>query len=228
MNSNSSVSNWYEEYYSVINISGDPKSLFFRKLHRLVEKYADSAHGRDVLEVGAGNGEHMAFVEPSWNSYICTDIREPNRKIKEEILNRGGEFKIADVHKLPFENAKFDRVISTCLFHHLDHPMNAMREILRVVKNGGQITILLPNDPGVLYRFVRKITTLKRAKKAGLLKEVELIHSLEHKNHFLSILSQLQNEIGKNSYRIDGFPFKGLNYNLNALQILNIRKDSNE
>ena len=215
---------WYAKHYSSLNISADQNSVVFKTLHRLIENKADSTFNSNILEVGSGNGEHFSFVERGWKSYTCLDIRTPNRGILNLLRNNECSFQLGDVHSMPFKNSKFDRVISTCLFHHLDNPLVAMMELLRVTKVGGQITILLPNDPGFAYRFFRRHTTLKRVKKSGLQKEQELIHALEHKNHFLSLLVILQDVIKNHSYTIKGFPFPGIRYNLNFVQIINIRK----
>ena len=216
--------NWLQDNYSKVCVSGDPTSWVFKKLHRLLERDSDSSLGKDILEVGAGSGEHMSFVQSGWNSYVNTDVIAPNKTLLQGIKARGGIFRKADVHALPFEDYKFDRVICTCVFHHVGDPIKAMHEILRVVKKGGQITILLPNDPGILYRTIRKFSTLRRAKKLGLFREVELIHAIEHKNHFLSLLILLKEAIQENKVTIRGYPFKGVKYNFNAVQIINIRK----
>ena len=216
--------NWLKQNYSKICVSGDQTSWVFKKLHRLLEKNSDSTLGRNILEIGAGSGEHMPFVRSGWKTYVNTDNVVPSKASLQEIRREGGIFKKADVHALPFKDSKFDRVICTCVLHHVNDPIKAIQEIIRVVKKGGQITILLPIDPGLVYRYIRKFSTLKRAKKLGMLREVELIHAIEHRNHFLSLITCLKEMSQGHEFNVSGFPLKGLRYHLNAIQIINIRK----
>jgi ubiquinone/menaquinone biosynthesis C-methylase UbiE len=131
----------------------------------------------------------------------------------------------ADLSKLPFEGNEFDRVISTCVFHHVDSPTVGLKEIRRVTKPGGTITIFMPNDPGLMYRTLRSATTLRRARSLGLLKVVSLVHALEHKNHYLSLKTICEWVFQNDHVEMKYFPFKFRNYNLNAFTVIKITKN---
>ena len=51
-------------------------------------------------------------------------------------------FHIADVNKLPFENESFDTVISASLLNIVTDKEGAVKEMIRVCKSGGTISIL--------------------------------------------------------------------------------------
>ena len=55
------------------------------------------------------------------------------------------EFREADARKMPFEDASFDVVLSSGALHHISHHFEdherAVREIVRVLKSGGQVVI---------------------------------------------------------------------------------------
>lgn len=216
--------NWYENCYSKINTTGNPESIFFKLLHRSLEIKADDSIGKVILEVGCGQAEHIAFVQKGWKKYVCSDIVIPGQVIKKKIASEGGIFQKADVHNLPFKNRQFDRLISTCLLHHLVDPYKAMCEMMRVVKIQGQISIFLPNDPGFTFRLLRSLTSGRKAKKFGISSELKLIYALEHRNHYLQLITLL-NEVFKNQdIKIRQYPLKGLGYNFNAFAIINIRR----
>jgi SAM-dependent methyltransferase len=134
------------------------------------------------------------------------------------------ENQIADVESLPFADKSFDRVISTCLFHHLDNPIKGFEQLRRVTKDGGKVSILIPNDPGIVYRSLRRATTLQNAKKLGLYTEAEFIHAIEHRNHYLQLKTLLESQFKKDKIFSSSFPFKFSSYNLNALTVFHIHK----
>jgi ubiquinone/menaquinone biosynthesis C-methylase UbiE len=215
---------WYQDNYSKINATGNPRSISFRLLHRSLEIKADDSIGKVILEVGCGQAEHIPFVQKGWKKYVCSDIAMPSKETKKKIEEAGGIFLQADVHNLPFKDRQFDRLISTCLLHHLVDPHKAMCEMMRVVKIKGQISIFLPNDPGISFRILRRLTSGRKAKKFGIGAELKLIYALEHRNHYLQLMTLL-NEVFKNQViKIRQYPFKGLGYDFNAFTMINIRR----
>jgi ubiquinone/menaquinone biosynthesis C-methylase UbiE len=213
---------WYSTGYNQINASAMPDSYAFKKMHRLIEKKFPSNRDLDILEIGGNRGEHLSFVTPDFRSYTLTDIRKPIEFIFK--TDSRVNFELANVENLHFPDQSFDRIIVTCVFHHLINPEHGFRELRRVVRRGGTISILLPNDPGITYRLLRGLTTMRNARRTGLLGEVQLIHALEHRNHYLSLRTIA--EWVYQDLRIDAtyFPFKLKSYNLNAVTILHIKQ----
>ena len=190
----------------------------------MIEKSKKSNLNFKILEVGANRGEHLQYVANDYSSYIMTDIRKVD--ISHLELDPRISFQIANVQSLPFSDNTFDRVIATCLFHHIDDPMAGFLEIRRVAKQGGEITILLPNDPGLTYRFLRAATTLRNARKLGIYNEAQLVHALEHRNHFLHLKTLLMDAYKADKVSLVSFPFFIKGYNLNAVTVINIVKSS--
>ena len=147
-----------------------------------------------ILEIGAGEGEHVKYVKVSFDEYILTDIIEMPDDVQIEIQNV--YFKKANAENLDFTELEFNRVIVTCVLHHLEKPLNALLEVKRVTKNGGKISILLPSDPGLVFRLARKITADRFLKKQGVA-NVKLLRALEHRNHVES-LDQMIREVFRN------------------------------
>jgi len=221
-----SVEDWYLDSYSQINITGNDKTLFFRMMHSLLESRLPKSDGMEILEVGGNVGEHIRFVKGNWRKYLITDIRSISAASEKSILDQAAVFEIADVQKLPYPSSSFDRVISTCLFHHISNPTEGFKEILRVLRPGGFATILIPNDPGIMYRLIRSLTTVRLAKKMRKEAICNLVHAIEHRNHYLSLRVIALNIFKDSKVSLRGFPFIFDLYNMNAITVLKVQKVS--
>ena len=219
---------WYLNNYNRINATAVSGNIYNKILHIFLElpsKFSkEKAEYISILEVGANIGEHIPYVKSTWKNYTATDIRKPQEFQLEEIRKLGASFQIADVERLPFRDGHFDRVIATCVFHHLENPENGFKEIRRVLKNRGSISILLPNDPGVLYRIFWNFTTMRNAKKSGLATSARINHARQHRNHYLGLMTLLRENFKEDKIRVIGLPFIFRSYALNILTVVYIKK----
>ena len=222
---------WYLRNYNRINATAKEGSIYSKVLHKSLEWKHKSNYGLHILEVGSNKGEHIQYVRDDWKlgggSYHAIDLRSLDSEVLKKFRELGINYHKQNVENLEFEDNTFDRVISTCLFHHLVNPQLGFQEIRRVTRIGGRIDIFLPNDPGIAYRFLRRITTIRNARKFDLEQQVELVHALEHRNHFLSLEVLSRYEFSADYRKLIGFPFHRNFYNLNAFSILSIVKNAN-
>jgi ubiquinone/menaquinone biosynthesis C-methylase UbiE len=216
-----SQSIYYEKYYEALNVRGGGiGSRTFQKLHQAMEKPYNKQFFAKVLEIGAGTGEHLDFVNHQYDEYFVTDIRKP-------ILAPSwfGNPKIscleANAEALPFQDESFDRIISTCLLHHVEKPEKVLTEILRLLKADGKVMIYLTCDPGLMTRFVRKLTTQRAAERAGY-RGFDLFMAREHRNHIGSLLSLVKFVFRDKTVRIKYVPFFIPSWNLNGSVIIHI------
>ena len=175
----------YEDEYEKIFITGR-NGLASKIMHRLLERKLDRVYFPRVLEIGANKGEHLPHVRHPFDKYIMTDIVNRVNQIQ---LSEKVSFSIQDVCDLQFPNDFFDRVVVTCVIQHVDYPERALNELLRVLKPGGNGRILLQSDSSLLFRLIRALTTLRFAKKANKLLEVQLFFAREHKNNYLNLIT---------------------------------------
>jgi phosphatidylethanolamine/phosphatidyl-N-methylethanolamine N-methyltransferase len=163
------IADYYENFFSSLcntGLQGKGSDMF----HKSVEAYWRSDSPGIILEVGAGGGAHFPFIRsinnPENAKYVALDIRDETApKETQEIRDRVLKitWKQGSVENIPFADNYFDRVISTCLLHHLDDPFGSLLEIRRVLKVGGEFSIGMPTDPGYLNRFIKRIYTYPKA-----------------------------------------------------------------
>jgi len=193
--------------------------------HMLLEKPFKCNKGKKIIEVGAGQGEHVKFVT-EFSEYFVTDINL-SRLDKTELGKINGiKIKKVNAEQTNFNDNTFDRLISTCLLSHLRNPEKAIQEWRRIVKHGGHISIYISADPSLALRIFRKLTTRRRAKKLGF-DGYELFIAREHKNSAQSLI-----EICKYNFRMDEMkifykPFNIKSWYLNFICIVQIKVNKN-
>lgn len=222
------IRNWYDNQYNLVNVSASQRSMVFKYMHSEMEAtYSKASKGSTkamhILEVGATDETHANFIEDDWQNYVAVDTRV-SRKSEKLLANGRLQIEHGDVHNLPYQDGLFQRTIATCVLHHLEKPEIALSEMSRVTTRGGYITIFLPHDPGMMYRLTRVITSARRARKAGLSKELQLIHALEHKNHFLSLKVIIENVFQEHKMYKFSFNYLPKSYNFGLYTIYQIKK----
>jgi phosphatidylethanolamine/phosphatidyl-N-methylethanolamine N-methyltransferase len=215
---------YYEKFYNLINVRGaGAASRAFQKLHQRMEKPYNEDYFKEVLEIGAGTGEHLDFVQHKFDSYVLSDIRECKLPVKYREDSRIKQV-VANAESLPFADSTFDKINVTCLLHHVENPEKVIKEISRLLKAKGKAMIYLTCDPGLAVRFVRRITTHRIAKKNGF-KGFSLLMAREHRNHVGSLLELIKYVFRQDKLEINYVPFKIKSWNLNGAIIINISRE---
>lgn len=110
----------------------------------------DVKGGESVLDVGCGNGR-LLDVLPVGVHYIGCDTSVAMIEIagKRHVVSLpNARFAMCDVLALPFPDASFDHVFALAVLHHIPSDglrQQAVRELARVIKPGGRITITVWN-----------------------------------------------------------------------------------
>ncbi|MGY1708169.1 class I SAM-dependent methyltransferase [Geodermatophilus sp. SYSU D00758] len=217
------LDDWYRDHYSHVAATADG-SFFERFMHRAMERRFNGADRfPEVLEVGGNRGEHVPYVRHSYDRYLLTDLRRP---VVLEALESDAriEPQACDVTRMSFESGRFDRVISTCLLHHVGSPLDALSEMRRVARPaGGVVTILVPTDPGLAYRAGRALTSVRAARKRGIATMQELVHAIDHRNHFRSVYTQVRHVFRGDDVTVDWYPWRAPSVELNAFVVIHAR-----
>jgi ubiquinone/menaquinone biosynthesis C-methylase UbiE len=113
-------------------------------LNRIVQ-WAGSGADDTVLDVACGPGLLVcAFARAAKHATgvdMTPAMLEQARKIQEEKGLKNVTWQPGDVYSLPFSEAQFSIVSSRFAFHHLEQPLNALKEMKRVCKPGGRVVV---------------------------------------------------------------------------------------
>jgi len=179
-------------------------------------KFDDSC---DVLELGCNLGEHSSFVKHPYATYKSTDYRFVDfTPINSRIM-----FEVADAQNLDYSDNSFDRVIMTCVLHHLPNLISALDEMRRVAKNSAVISILLPTDPGLLYRIGKSLGPYRSARKLSPSFDSRYFHYQQHQNHFPGLQTMIDHVFRSDSIREIRWLLPWRFWNLNLFCVFQIR-----
>jgi 2-polyprenyl-3-methyl-5-hydroxy-6-metoxy-1,4-benzoquinol methylase len=138
--------------------------------------------GKKVLEIGCGMGTMLM----NWarNGAICTGVDLNPTAIEQtkqrfQLHNLQANIQMADANKLPFSADEFDYVYSWGVLHHSPNLQDSIRELMRVLKPGGEFGIMLYNRQslyewyiiqyieGFLHRESARLSTLELNSRYG-------------------------------------------------------------
>jgi ubiquinone/menaquinone biosynthesis C-methylase UbiE len=99
--------------------------------------------GKDILEIGCGNGSISSFLAEGSGSYIAVDpdpvCIEQAKQLDTKII-----FQTGTGQALNFPDNRFDLVLFTLSLHHQDST-SALEEAFRVLKPGSHLLVVEPN-----------------------------------------------------------------------------------
>lgn len=110
--------------------------------------------GDRILDVGCGEGRHAlgAYLFEDVVSigvdHCATDIETAKEKcrpfLQPDNRRKSLELQVADALALPFAAGSFDRVICSEVLEHIPDYVAALKEIHRVLKPGGTLSVSVP------------------------------------------------------------------------------------
>ena len=206
---------YHTNYYS--GFSG----RLMKQNHVILEKFNFGPTNK-ILEIGGGFHPHINFVKNEFKEYYCLDVESAedlktyiNKNYKNII------FSYYDGKKIPFADEQFDRIIISHCLEHILEPEKFTYEMMRVLKKGGIISMALPCDPGLLYRFGRFIFKIVMKKRS-----VDYDHdyhaACEHVNSIFNLNVILKKKF--NVIKEEYFPFKLGVIDFNLFWIIQIQK----
>src|SRR6266446_3399223 len=121
--------------------------------------------GKDVLEVGcsiATDGLEFAKNGANYTGIDLTPNAIEMARERFQLFGVPGRFEVANAEdRIPFPDETFDHVYSFGVIHHSPVPEKIVREIYRVLRPGGTLTVMLYNRSSINYyieiMFLRKI-----------------------------------------------------------------------
>jgi len=123
------------------------------------------ASGR-ILEIGFGTGRNLPYYPPSVSRIEAIDPDADLDRYSQPRIAASSiavDFHHLDAQHLPFEDARFDTVVSTLTLCSIADVAHALGEVKRVLKSGGQLLFLehgLSPEPAVA-RWQRRLNPLQ-------------------------------------------------------------------
>ncbi|HOX24975.1 MAG TPA: metalloregulator ArsR/SmtB family transcription factor [Candidatus Krumholzibacteria bacterium] len=101
---------------------------------------------RRVIDVGTGSGALLPILASAAAAVVAVDhsavlLGRARRRCRDAGC-ANVTFQRADVRALPFSSGSFDAAYSSMVLHHVADPLDAVRELARVVKPGGRVVVL--------------------------------------------------------------------------------------
>jgi len=111
-----------------------------------------------VLEAGCGSGTTLEIF-PESHTTIGLDL---SYKALQITRNHSTNQIQGDIFSIPFRDNSFDLVYNSGVIEHFVDPTNrdAVNEMVRVLKPGGILIIIVPNTLCIWYRLVKWITKM--------------------------------------------------------------------
>ncbi len=109
----------------------------------------------DLLDVGCGPGLLASQLARQDRRVVGIDYSEPMIKIARSRIRPGLEFNVMDAAQLSYPDDTFSGVVSTNLLYFVPDPRQVLREMSRVLRSGGLLTLSAPRtgaDTRVLSR----------------------------------------------------------------------------
>lgn len=216
------LSDFYENHYQDYIFGKSPLSWGIKLFEEALENTLFGRREVDrLLEIGGGSGEHLRFVRHfPRKEYVSLDVRPPltSQHLHEldEYEQSKFRFVVGNAEELPFCDGYFDRSISTCVLHHVEDPLSVMMELRRVTRSGGEIAVMLPTDPGVVNRIIKRIVSFRRMKKLANVNP-NLILALDHRNHIHALIEIAKFVFQEDNLKIDYLPLRIPSWNLNLM-----------
>ncbi len=113
---------------------------FYRMYRAEVLARVDGVNGRDVLEIGCGEG--MMF-DGETTSPVQMDVSFTRAA---RAIGKCRYLLCADGYALPFASASFKVVLLVAVLEHTREPWRVLDEAKRVLKRGGRVVMVVPND----------------------------------------------------------------------------------
>lgn len=133
-----------QNYQEMLNTQEELPSE--ESVRHLMPKYVCDLKPESVLEVGCANGrlyrqlKHYGFSGKYTGIEVADYIIQQNQNNHPEAA-----WKCATAYEIPFPNYSFDICFSLYVLEHLVYPEKGLREMLRVLKPGGQLVLVFPD-----------------------------------------------------------------------------------
>jgi ubiquinone/menaquinone biosynthesis C-methylase UbiE len=96
-----------------------------------------------VLDVGCGTGELLRRLRAKYPDAVLVGLDPVDEMlaVARDKLSGREDLRTGYADSLPWSAGSFDVVVSCNMFHYISHPIEALREMARVLRPGGSIVL---------------------------------------------------------------------------------------
>ncbi len=195
------IDQWEDKGNKHLNMEGNKIDLpYHRIISDLAIKY--SKEGDSILDIGCGIGQMVNLIDQksaqTRDIYIadayqqCLDITQQRVTPKAVHLIDETNFDITDKIK-----GEFDVVIMSHVLEHILNPVQAVHDVLTLVREGGHLILAVPNParPNVLISNITKthyvnrghVMTWDMSHWINFLENILKLDVVEYKNDYVQI-----------------------------------------
>jgi SAM-dependent methyltransferase len=145
-----------------------------------VRELVEPRPGERILDLGCAAGAITHFLSGLGAEAVGVDA-EARAVAKARELFPGLAFVVADVTRLPFDGASFDKAVAADLVEHLDEDTfrRMLRELIRVLRPGGSFALYTPNPRHLIERLkARDLVLAQNPTHIGLRDAAALVRIL--------------------------------------------------
>lgn len=149
-----------------------PWSLYHRPIVDRLARALRRSPGRDVLNVGSGPFAELEIVGAlarEGRRFTVCDI-DP-RAVEQARALHGPRIARADAlgddGRLPYEDDRFDLVVSMDVVEHVPDPLPWLREVVRVLRPGGALFLTTPNYGSLTLDVIERTALELIARRQG-------------------------------------------------------------
>ncbi len=174
----SSQSNSNDSNYSGEGFSHFPEQHIppFEKYYSWIEE--DIGNVKDVLEIGAGTGQHTRPVVTPFTRVTALDISAKSLDVLRGKFTSSVKTIVGNVEELPFPDSSFDLIISCGVLSYGD-PYKVDGEILRTLRPGGAFIFIDSLNHNPIFKLNRWIRFLRGSRSLSTVLRVPKMARIE-------------------------------------------------
>lgn len=137
------ISNTYDRVNSILSL-GLHKSWRNQLIQRLPKQ-----NNLYLLDIATGTGDVLiqSLKKQKASMGVGVDLAQKmldlgEKKLKKQNPSLNAQFKVANAESLPFKDAIFDATTISFGIRNVENPLNALKEMYRVIKPGGRCLVL--------------------------------------------------------------------------------------
>jgi len=153
----------YGDVEKAKRVSSSPVRMFYEKrIFELAHRDIDTSN-YSCLDLGCGRGLFTQFLVDKFRYVVASDFAINALFTAKTVLSQKDvDFVSSDAVALPMKDSSFDFIEIKDFIHHLADPEKVMQEIHRVLRIGGYLVSVEPNNRNIITRLSSRMIKHER------------------------------------------------------------------